>query len=237
MLAFIEQPDKILIFENTTQEIKINSMGFVYHGVPRQLVINIKKETGYENFVETGTFKGDTIIWAASIFKNAYTIEINEAMSKQASQRSDALSNIHFLTGNSKDVLKQLTTTLTDKTIFWLDGHYSGEGTGGEERECPVMEELDSIKVLQESFILIDDARFFLGPPPSVHRSSDWPGIDEIFAKLKTLFPNNYSTLIDDTIVSCPSKFKYILDKDWQANFENRYSLNKPKTLFQKIFG
>lgn len=201
-------------------------MGYIYSGIPKELILNFKKETGYENLVETGTFTGSTIIWAASVFPNCFTIEINKQFSDQASQITNCPKNIEFIVGDSKNELKKLAPKLSDKTIFWLDGHYSGEDTGGSEHECPIMEELDAIKTLPNSIILIDDARFFLGPPPAGHRATDWPGIDEIILKLTTNFPNNYSTLVDDTIISCPKKYKYILDADWQKNFYTRY----PKT-------
>ena len=100
------------------------------------------------------------------------------------------------------------------------------------------MEELDAIKILPNSIILIDDARFFLGPPPSVHRAKDWPSFDEIIIKLKTNFPNHYSTLVDDTIISVPKKYKNILDEDWQTNFYTRYpkvSNLKQASIFSSI--
>jgi hypothetical protein len=215
-------------------------MGYIYSGVPRNLLISLKKETGYDNFVETGTFMGNTIIWAASVFANCFTIEINEELSKNASKKIDCPKNIQFIVGDSKNELNKLTLKLTDKTIFWLDGHYSGEGTGGVEDECPIMKELDSIKNLPNSIILIDDARFFLGPPPAGHRTSDWPGLDDIFMKLKANFPNHYITLIDDTIISCPKKYKYVLDEDWKNNFYTRYpkaiEISRFRSLIKKVF-
>ncbi|MDO9000769.1 MAG: hypothetical protein Q7W45_13455 [Bacteroidota bacterium] len=211
-------------------------MGYIYSGIPKELILKLKQESGYENLVETGTFTGNTIIWAASVFKNCFTIEINKSLSDLASQRSDCPKNIQFIVGDSKTELKKLVPTLSDKTIFWLDGHYSGEGTGGVDNECPVMDELDAIKILPNSLILIDDARFFLGPPPLGHRAKDWPGLDEIILKLKTNFPNHYSSLVDDTIISVPQQYKFVLDNDWQKNFYIRYPKQKQsKTLLSSI--
>ncbi|MBS1650689.1 MAG: hypothetical protein JSU07_01645 [Bacteroidetes bacterium] len=198
-------------------------MGYIYLGIPKELLKLFAEKTGYQNFVETGTFSGRTIIWAASLFNNCYTIEINKEFSENAANTKNCPKNIQFIVGDSRVELKKIVSTISDGTIFWLDGHYSGEETGGKENECPIIDEIEIIKKHQNSIILIDDARFFLGPPPEGHRADDWPGIDEIFYKLKINFPNHYTTLIDDTIISCPKEYKYILDSDWKKNFKNRY--------------
>ena len=44
-------------------------MGAVTFGIPKKLVLLIKEHFSIEVFVETGTFKGKTSVWAAGIFQ------------------------------------------------------------------------------------------------------------------------------------------------------------------------
>ncbi len=215
-------------------------MGQIHKGIPKELIAAIQQIAHYEHFVETGTYLGNSVIWAAGFFTKAYTIEILPELSNKAKDRHDCLQNIEFLVGDSREILNKIVPILSPKTVFWFDGHYSGEGTGGQGKECPVFDELEAIKTLQESIILIDDARFFFGPPPKGHKIEDWPRFDELIIKIKALFPNHYCTLHEDVIIACPEKFRNIIDQQWKMQFENRFSLASSKShlsreIFQKI--
>ncbi|NEQ11698.1 MAG: hypothetical protein F6K37_39250, partial [Moorea sp. SIO4E2] len=113
-------------------------------------------------------------------------------------------------------------TQLNSPAFFWLDGHYSGPGTGGESNECPLLLELKPALAISGSVIMIDDARCFLGPPPPPHQSSHWPRIDDIFHQIKQLAPTYITTIQDDVIISVPSELKMILDEDWLGKFNLR---------------
>lgn len=197
-------------------------MGIISFSIPHKLVESLSANNKVTNFIETGTFKGNTAIWAAGIFKNVYTIEIFEEFSKAAAARKDATSNIEFIVGNSKTELPKLASRLKGKSMFWLDGHWCS-GAGGKDEECPLIDELIAISKLQDSIILIDDARCFLGPLPPPHNAEDWPRVDEIFSKIASLFPNHHTTVIDDVIVSVPTEDLPALDKYWQASYNERY--------------
>ena len=82
--------------------------------------------------------------------------------------------------------------------IFWLDGHYSGGITALGNKECPVLEELETIlKSHIQHVILIDDARLFNG-------TNDYPTIDELkFIISKSKF--EYNIFIEnDAIIILP---------------------------------
>jgi hypothetical protein len=200
-------------------------MGAVSFSIPQQLVKALIDNSTITNFVETGTFKGNTSIWAASYFTNVFTIEIDPQFSRTASQRTDAKPNIEFIVGDSKTVMPSLINRLRGTTMFWLDGHWCMDA-GGKEHECPLIEELIAISKKKDSIILIDDARCFLGPLPPPHQSNDWPRLDEIFTLIKQFFPANTTTIIDDVIVSVPNDFKEILDTYWKSTYHERYSLS-----------
>lgn len=212
-------------------------MGFINFSIPKELVTKIINTTPIDNFIETGTFQGGTSFWAAKFFKNVYTIEIDPEISRKTSERIDCPSNIKFLVGDSKDILPQLVEKLNGSSFFWLDGHWCF-GAGGKDAECPVLDEIISIKDLKDPIIFIDDARCFLGPLPPPHKAEDWPGIDEIFALLKQTFPNHYTTIQDDVIICVPATIKNILDQDWMENFDQRFNLpveESIRTLSLKI--
>jgi hypothetical protein len=209
-------------------------MGYITQGIPKDIVRQIATENKIDNFVETGTYMGNTCFWAAAYFKNVYTIEIDPEISKNTANRLKDMKNIKFLVGDSSNILPGLLKDISESTLFWLDGHYSGPSTGGIEYECPLMQEIEAISTFDEPIILIDDARLFMGPLPEPHNSNQWPLIDEIFHALMTKFPNNSTTIHDDVIICVPKKMKHIIDRDWSNKFNQRYPI-KHSSFIGKI--
>ncbi|MEM8901125.1 MAG: hypothetical protein AAGC85_23650 [Bacteroidota bacterium] len=211
-------------------------MGFYKFGVPKDLVEKLKAFGDINVFVETGTFTGGTSRWAASLFDQVYTIEINPELRAQAMDLSTDFDNINFLLGNSKEVLPENLPKFGDSVLFWLDGHYSGGITGGESDQCPVMEELQSLVGVKNPYILIDDARCFLGRPPKPLNSDDWPGIDEIFSFLEKNFPNNRFTIHDDVIICVPEQAWEVVLEDWDEKYRERYPTKPEKKKIWEFF-
>lgn len=209
-------------------------MGVINFSIPESLVLNLVKNNNVKNFIETGTYKGNSSFWAAIHFDNVFTIELNKELYEETSSRKDAPKNITFLQGNSKDVLPELVNTLDGQSIFWLDGHWC-MGAGGKEDECPLMNELMAISKTKDSIILIDDARCFLGPLPPPHNANDWPRIDEIFSLIRNYFPDYTSTIVEDVIVAVPASVKQNLDDYWQNNYNRIYSLKNAIGKYSKI--
>lgn len=197
-------------------------MGVVSFSIPQALVSAFTDNLNIPNFVETGTYKGNSAIWAASNFDKVYTIEISPELSKYAASRPDAKENIEFIVGSSKTEMPKLVERINGPALYWLDGHWC-MNAGGKDDECPLMDELIAISKLQDSIILIDDARCFLGLLPPPHRAEDWPRIDEIFALIKEKFPEHTTTIVDDVIVSVPPEAKKALDVYWQQTFNTRF--------------
>lgn len=209
-------------------------MGVINFSIPESLVLNLVKNNNVKNFIETGTYKGNSSFWAAKHFDNVFTIELNKELYEETSSRKDAPKNITFLQGNSKVVLPELVNTLDGQSIFWLDGHWC-MGAGGKEDECPLMNELMAISKTKDSIILIDDARCFLGPLPPPHNANDWPRIDEIFSLIHNYFPDYTSTIVEDVIVAVPASVKQNLDDYWQNNYNRIYSLKNAIGKYSKI--
>ena len=124
-------------------------------------------------FVETGTLFGDTVEFLKNEFDRIYSIELSTELARKAAERFVDDGKITILQGNSGRVLFDLVDRLDATTLFWLDGHYSGEFQEGNEQiktakdllNTPILQELTAIlrRGLGENVILIDDARLFTG--------------------------------------------------------------------------
>lgn len=179
-------------------------MGSIRWGVPREFVTALKDVYGVAYFVETGTFKGETAAWASTEFEAVTTMERFPPLYAAARQRFDHLPNVRFLLGDSRDGLRQTVPTLDKTAIFWLDAHWSGEGTAGETDECPV---LDEIAIARSSplphLILIDDARLFIEPPPPPHKPEHWPTLPDLLRALDA-GRDYYVAVFEDVVIAVP---------------------------------
>ena len=121
------------------------------------------KESGAKIFVETGSYMGDTIHAMLPFFEKIYSIEIFEPLHLLCRRRFKGSSKVMLIHGDSAKKLESIVSHLEKQTLFWLDGHYSGQGTGKGAKDTPILEELTHIfKNCRVDFtILIDDARCF----------------------------------------------------------------------------
>lgn len=137
----------------------------------------------FDTFVETGTWKGETIFAVEKFFNKLYTIEIKKELSDEARDRY-AGNKITFINGDSSYEIAKLSKKLDGDTIFFLDGHWTKLDTGMGEKEIPLIEELDGIKKYfkHSAIIIIDDVRLFgCGPNLSgdKYHDVDWSYINE----------------------------------------------------------
>jgi hypothetical protein len=170
------------------------------------LVLYLRDQFRIENFVETGTYHAATAIWASRQFNQVYTIEAAHQLWEKASEKYAHIANVHFLYGDSRVHLKSLSTILNSSALFWLDAHYSGGDTFGATDECPLLSELEAIRSgVDNPFILIDDASYFLSPPPKPHNPTQWPDLTEIVASLTDNGKSDcYNLVLEEVIVSAP---------------------------------
>ena len=178
-------------------------MGLINFGVPEKETEFLKQSMGLDVFVEGGTYIGGTAKNMGDKFRKVYTIEKSDVMFDKAEKNLKNIINITMLKGDTREHLHQIMEN-NDNILFWLDAHWSGGETYGEEDECPLIEELEIIFEYNKNYvILIDDARLFLAPPPSPHKIENWPSLTDI---LKTL-PENWELLeFEDVIYLFPKK-------------------------------
>jgi hypothetical protein len=199
-------------------------MGYYENGIPKDLVLALQNSFNIENFVETGTYMGETTFWASRYFSNVFTIEIFAELSNAVASRPNCPKNIRFIVGDSGKSLHNIVPELKGRTLFWLDGHYSGPGTGGEgDFECPVLCEIEAASQAVDSVILIDDARCFFGPPPPPLKPENWPTFHDIAKICFERLPHHHLTIHGDVILCIPNSMKTVCDSVWSASYSSRY--------------
>lgn len=163
--------------------------------------------TKYPCFVETGTLNGGTIFGMEPLFDTLYTIELSEQY-YNGSKNSYKGDKITFLLGDSGKVLGDLVATLTEPTIFFLDGHWSSGDTGRGEKDCPLVEEITHIATAfkHKAIIIVDDFRLFgLGPPTGV--GENWMEIrkdtllDILAARIEKVYHLDSEYAKDDRLI------------------------------------
>lgn len=176
---------------------------------------NLKTEFSIDYFIETGTYYGNTSAWASNEFDTVKTIELSDELYSSVQDEYGHIGNIEFVKGKSQERLPDIIQNLDSSAIFWLDAHYSGGVTAGENYECPLLEELEVIgKSNVNKYVFIDDARLFCSPPPRPHSAEDWPSISDVMLKLnKELGDGYYITITEDVIVAVPQSAKNIVLK------------------------
>ena len=134
-------------------------------------------------WVETGTGHGVTTKFLAENYPCVHTIEPSKYLYEQTAKNLK-LKNIFFINDTSENILSKLLSKLHGDINFWLDGHYSGQGTYKGKINCPIKEELIAIDKNITNFkrisIFIDDVRCFLSDTeeyynyPSINFLVNW---------------------------------------------------------------
>lgn len=143
-------------------------------------------------FVETGTYRGDTLASVAPLVDRAVSIELDPTLAALARERFRTRRNVEILTGDSSSELPRIVATLGGPGLFWLDGHFSG-GATADSGSCPVLAELGAIlDSPYDHFILIDDIRLFDG-------TDGYPELGELRAVLAARRPD-WAFVVEDDI-------------------------------------
>ncbi len=122
------------------------------------LLLYFAKTYNLRQFVETGTHHCWTLDAVSPQFDRAYSIELGDDYYNAALAKYKNVANVRLIHGDSGVELKKLLETLPQiPTLFYLDAHFSGGGTVGQ-NQLPLQAELRSIfSSGLDGIIVIDD--------------------------------------------------------------------------------
>jgi hypothetical protein len=184
-------------------------------------------------FFEGGTYRGGTALKASALVNKVITVERSDVMFEIARSTIGAVQNIVMLKGDTRDHLKSVLAG-NDHILFWLDAHWSGGDTYGENDECPLLDELAIIFAGRRTcVILVDDARLFLAPPPKPHVLERWPTIKAI----SKIVPEDWDIVVyDDVIYILPGKVSLAFREFVQTDVTRRWHEGqKPLSFATKL--
>lgn len=177
-----------------------------------QLATDLKGLLGLRRAVETGTYRGRTARALAAIYPAVVTIELSPELHRRAVEALRDVPSVEARLGHSSQVLRDVADP-TAPTLFYLDGHWSGGVTAGEEDECPVLEEIAAIGAGNPNdCLVIDDANLFTSAPPPPHDPKAWPSLTEIFDAIRTLRPDHFLTVLGNQVIAVPEAGRQAVD-------------------------
>lgn len=184
-------------------------MGIIRLGPPWPIILEIKSIFNVTDFIETGTYYGNTAVEAASHFDKVITIENSDIFYKEVIKKHRHLQNIDFLFGDSRTVLKKIIPNLGKTAILWLDGHWCGGKSYGKQDQCPLIDEIQIINSSDQAhFLFIDDARLFMSSPPIPNEIEQWPNITEVINTITAGAHPYYIIIFEDVIIAVPEYAK-----------------------------
>ena len=154
--------------------------GVAPHPLKMMVVGSYLKLFSIDDFVETGTYLGDTLGYIAKSGVRCTSVELSRELYEAAGKRFNGYKNVSLVQGNSGQVLPELLKVINKPALFWLDGHYSSGITATAETQTPISAELQAIlgHSIKRHVILIDDARCFDG-------KNDYPHLDDLLQVIR----------------------------------------------------
>jgi hypothetical protein len=135
------------------------------HAVKRSILSAYASAFDTGTLIETGTYAGDMVWSMKDRFGRIVSIELSEHLARRAGRRFQAFPHIAILHGDSGALLPNLLSGISNRCLFWLDGHCSAGITAKGATATPVLQEIGAIldHGIEDHVILVDDARLFTG--------------------------------------------------------------------------
>lgn len=189
----------IEVLPKNTYEVMVWRLGISEHppvSIGWKMMKRYARIHNLHTFIETGTFRGDTLFALKDSFDRLYSIELGANLFSDAKKRFSDCKNVYLYKGDSAEVLPKLLETIEHPALFYLDGHWSDGVTARGSKDTPILLELESILThkVKGHVILIDDARTFIG-------EGDYPTISEIEMFVKRINPSLNIEVRDDKII------------------------------------
>ena len=161
--------------------------------VKRRIVRDLTRRSAARTFVETGTYRGDTVAAVSRDVDQVISIELDQHLAEAAVHRFRGRGNVSILVGDSGQVLPEVVEGLDEPALFWLDGHFSGGVTALGGHVTPIEQELEAILEAgrPQHLVLIDDIRLFDG-------TDGYPTLDRIRELVAACRPGATVDVADD---------------------------------------
>ena len=183
-------------------------MGAIDFGIPKQLALLLRDRLAFEAVRRDGHVpRRDRRVGRRPV-RQGWTVEANAELFASTRDRLKGTTNIVCVQGDSRAGLREIVPQLDAPALFWLDAHWCGADqtdTAGAEDQCPLIDEIAIVNASpHEHVVLVDDARYFLAPPPSPNRLEMWPDAEATVAALKAGRSDRYVAVVDDVFVRVP---------------------------------
>jgi hypothetical protein len=174
---------------------------------------SLKEEHNCNKYFETGLYipsaKSSVTKALQCGFDKCYSLEIRKDLVNRGlryyspSIKKDKLQLICDDSTNLKVNLDKINIANNDKFIFFLDAHVDNEKIKNYKRKCPLFEELEAIKTLNNNnhIILVDDVRILKWEHPwgeTCHCSKNF--FEEIKIKILEINPDYKFKFLDGHI-------------------------------------
>jgi len=165
--------------------------------VKQRTVIGYQRRYRLRTFVETGTYTGEMVAAMSDHAQRIISIEVDPTLHAKAIRRFAGRPHVRVLLGDSAHLLPTVLASLDEPALFWLDGHYMGEGSGRGDEETPVIAEMTALAAhrIRGHVVLVDDARLFDG-------TGGYPHLDAFMAWVNEKRPGSRVS-IDGDIIRC----------------------------------
>jgi len=127
---------------------------------------SVARLTKSKNFIETGTYLGNTSYRCRRLFDRVYTIELDSLLYERAREYLAPFKNIECILGDCLvELPKVMSRPEVADVLIFLDGHFSQGDTSRGDLDEPACEAILSLgeHVGKISAVIIDDFRTFNG--------------------------------------------------------------------------
>ena len=185
---------------------RLNPLGYTFK---RRMLRDIAQEFRCAAFVETGTSYGDTARYLAQFVDQVFSCEPYPQLFQYNVERNKQFKNITMWNKGSEECFSDMLQQVRGRPLFWLDGHYSGDGTALTGNHSPIIHELQMIGDTAAGVVVaIDDVRLFESCQNVIAGTFErgYPKLEKIVAILKASLPQNRLVIRGDCLLSLPLK-------------------------------
>ena len=159
----------------------------------------VRAQASVEGACRERHLQGRYGVFCQGIFSRIYSIELDAELYAQAKRRLAGMKHVSILQGDSARVFPRLMKEMDQPSLFWPDGHYSGDFTARGREGPSIADELAHIfcHPVEGHLILIGDARMFTG-------KNDYPTLEGVEEMVGEAYSSHLFEVRDDIIGTAP---------------------------------